>query len=156
MSVEGARPQATLGGWLKSWTDDVADVPDAKQGAGGLVLIIEDNERNLKLARDLLEIHGFRTAEATDATSGIALALQVQPDVILMDIQLPDIDGVTALQRLRADSRTASIPVLAVTAYAMTGDRRRFLNVGFDDYITKPLDVKRFPAQVGAHCRPRT
>jgi two-component system, cell cycle response regulator DivK len=121
--------------------------------ADGLVLIIEDNERNLKLARDLLEVHGFRTIEATDATSGIAMAIRSKPDVILMDIQLPDIDGVTALQRLRADPRTAAIPVLAVTAYAMAGDRRRFLNVGFDDYITKPLDVQRFPEQVSAHCR---
>ena len=120
--------------------------------ADGLVLIIEDNERNLKLARDLLQVHGFRTIEAMDAASGIALAIRSKPDVILMDIQLPDIDGVTALQRLRADPRTAAIPVLAVTAYAMAGDRRRFLNVGFDDYITKPLDVQKFPEQVSAHC----
>ncbi len=123
-------------------------------GDGALVLIIEDNERNLKLARDLLQVHGMRTAEAIDGTTGIALAVQLRPDVILMDIQLPDMDGVTALQRLRADSRTATIPVVAVTAYAVTGDRHRFLNVGFDDYIAKPLDVKRFPTQVGAHCRP--
>jgi two-component system, cell cycle response regulator DivK len=120
--------------------------------ADGLVLIIEDNERNLKLARDLLQVHGFRTIEATDATSGIALAVRSKPDVILMDI-LPDIDGVTALQRLRADSRTAAIPVIALTAYAVAGDRRRFLNVGFDDYIAKPLDVSKFPEQVGMHCR---
>ena len=121
--------------------------------ADGLVLIIEDNERNLKLARDLLQVHGFRTIEATDATSGIALAMRSKPDVILMDIQLPDIDGVTALQRLRANPRTAAIPVIALTAYAVAGDRRRFLNVGFDDYIAKPLDVAKFPDQVGAHCR---
>jgi two-component system, cell cycle response regulator DivK len=121
--------------------------------ADGLVLIIEDNERNLKLARDLLQVHGFRTIEATDATSGIALAMRSKPDVILMDIQLPDIDGVTALQRLRADARTAAIPVIALTAYAVAGDRRRFLNVGFDDYIAKPLDVSTFPDQVGMHCR---
>jgi two-component system cell cycle response regulator DivK len=121
--------------------------------ADGLVLIIEDNERNLKLARDLLQVHGFRTIEATDATSGIALAMRSKPDVILMDIQLPDIDGVTALQRLRADARTAAIPVIALTAYAVAGDRRRFLNVGFDDYIPKPLDVSKFPDQVGMHCR---
>ena len=121
--------------------------------ADGLVLIIEDNERNLKLARDLLQVHGFRTIEAMDATSGIALAMRSRPDVILMDIQLPDIDGVTALQRLRADARTAAIPVIALTAYAVAGDRRRFLNVGFDDYIAKPLDVSKFPEQVGVHCR---
>jgi two-component system cell cycle response regulator DivK len=118
----------------------------------GLVLIIEDNEKNLKLTRDLLQVKGFRTIEASDAITGIALAVEHLPSVVLMDIQLPDLDGEAALQRLRADTRTASIPVIALTAFAMTGDRERFLGAGFDDYVTKPIDVKTFPDFVGTFC----
>lgn len=117
-----------------------------------LVLIIEDNEKNLKLSRDLLQVKGFRTIEAMDAGSGIALALEHRPAVVLMDIQLPDMDGGEALSRLRADTRTASIPVIAVTAFAMAGDRERFLEAGFDDYVTKPIDVRSFPQFVGSFC----
>jgi two-component system, cell cycle response regulator DivK len=119
-----------------------------------LILIVEDNDRNLRLVRDLLRVKGFETAEARDATSGIALAAELRPALILMDVQLPDLDGVTALQRLRADSRTAAIPVVAVTAFAMSSDRERLLAAGFDGYVEKPIDVKRFPAQVGAMLRP--
>ena len=118
----------------------------------GLVLIIEDNEKNLKLTRDLLQVKGYRTIEAADATTGIALAAEHRPSVVLMDIQLPDMDGEAALRRLRADHRTASIPVIAVTAFAMTGDRERFLAAGFDDYVTKPIDVRTFPDFVGTFC----
>ena len=119
---------------------------------GDLVLIVEDNEKNLKLTRDLLQVKGFRTIEATDAAAGIALAVEHQPRVVLMDIQLPDMDGLEALAALRADGRTADIPVIAVTAFAMTGDRERFLEAGFDDYVTKPIDVRAFPALVGSFC----
>jgi two-component system cell cycle response regulator DivK len=117
-----------------------------------LVLIIEDNEKNLKLTRDLLQVKGYRTIEATEAGAGIALALEHLPSVVLMDIQLPDMDGREALAVLRADDRTAAIPVIAVTAFAMTGDRERFLAAGFDDYVTKPIDVRAFPELVGSFC----
>ncbi|MEY2567016.1 MAG: two-component system, cell cycle response regulator DivK [Actinomycetota bacterium] len=117
-----------------------------------LVLIIEDNEKNLKLTRDLLQVKGYRTIEATEAGAGIALALEHLPSVVLMDIQLPDMDGREALAVLRADDRTAAIPVIAVTAFAMTGDRERFLEAGFDDYVTKPIDVRAFPELVGSFC----
>jgi two-component system cell cycle response regulator DivK len=120
--------------------------------SGQLVLIIEDNEKNLKLTRDLLQVKGFDTIEATEAAAGIALALERHPDVVLMDIQLPDMDGREALGLLRADVRTATIPVIAVTAFAMTGDRERFLQAGFDDYVTKPIDVRAFPDLVGSFC----
>jgi two-component system cell cycle response regulator DivK len=95
--------------------------------AGELILIVEDNERNLKLARDVLQFGGYRTLEATTAEDGIALAQAERPDIILMDIQLPGIDGVTALGRLRAEPATAPIPVIALTAFAMKDDRDRFL-----------------------------
>ena len=117
-----------------------------------LVLIIEDNDKNLKLTRDLLQVKGFRTVEATDAAAGIALAVEHRPQVVLMDIQLPDMDGREALAVLRSDARTADIPVIAVTAFAMSGDRERFLEAGFDDYVTKPIDVRAFPDLVGSFC----
>ena len=117
-----------------------------------LVLIVEDNEKNLKLARDLLRVKGYRTVEAVDGGAGIAMAAEHLPTLVLMDIQLPDMDGWEALHQLRADPRTAHIPVVAVTAFAMEGDRERFLGGGFDGYITKPIDVRLFPGQVGAFC----
>jgi CheY-like chemotaxis protein len=120
--------------------------------AGQLVLIVEDNEKNLKLARDVLQYNGFRTIEAVNALDGIALAGQELPDLILLDIQLPDLDGVSALLRLRADDTTAAIPVVALTASAMTQDQERFLAAGFDGYLSKPISVKEFPAQVNHFC----
>ncbi|MHB8663562.1 MAG: response regulator [Acidimicrobiales bacterium] len=117
-----------------------------------LVLIVEDNEKNLKLVRDLLRVKGYRTVEAIDGGAGIAMAAQHHPTLVLMDIQLPDMDGWEALHQLRADPRTADIPVVAVTAFAMEGDRERFLAGGFDGYITKPIDVRLFPTQVGSYC----
>jgi two-component system cell cycle response regulator DivK len=122
--------------------------------AEDLILIVEDNEKNLKLTRDLLQVKGFSTIEAVDAAAGIALAIEHHPRLVLMDIQLPDMDGLEALAVLRADPRTAAIPVIAVTAFAMTGDRERFLAAGFDDYVTKPIDVREFPLLVGSFCGP--
>ena len=119
---------------------------------GQLVLIVEDNEKNLKLARDLLQYHGFRTIEAADAETGIRMALESPPDLILMDIELPGMDGVTALERLRADPATAGITVVAVTASVMPVDRERFARAGFAGIIVKPIDVKAFPNQVLAYC----
>jgi two-component system cell cycle response regulator DivK len=126
----------------------VTDLPSR-----GRILIVEDNERNLKLVRDLLEIEGYEIIEARNAETGVALATEQQPNLILMDVGLPDIDGVTALGRLRSDGRTASIVVVAVTAYAMAHDRRRLLDAGFDGYIEKPIDVQAFREQVGAMLR---
>jgi len=118
--------------------------------AGELILVIEDNEKNLKLVRDLLQFNGFPTMEATTAEHGLVLAAQHCPRLILMDIQLPDIDGVAALGLLRADRCTAAIPVVALTAFAMKEDRDRLLGAGFDGYLGKPIDVKAFPSQVRA------
>jgi two-component system, cell cycle response regulator DivK len=123
-----------------------------KIGSGQLVLIVEDNEKNLKLTRDLLQYHGFRTLEAPDAESGLRLAADHAPDVILMDIELPGMDGVTALEHLRADPTTAACTVVAVTASVMPADRERFVRAGFDGYIEKPIDIKTFPNQVLAFC----
>jgi two-component system, cell cycle response regulator DivK len=109
--------------------------------AGEHVLIVEDNALNMKLLRDVLAAKGYATLEATTGARAIELALQHAPDVILMDVQLPDVDGVEVLRRIRTDARTASLPVVAVTAQAMDGDRDRFLRGGFDEYLPKPLDV---------------
>ena len=119
-----------------------------------VILIIEDNPKNLKLARDVLNYNGFRTIEAENATDGIALAESQLPAVILMDIQLPDMDGVSALKRLRSQTATATIPVVALTAFAMDADRERLLAAGFDGYLVKPIDIKRFPQQVRDFCGP--
>ncbi len=120
--------------------------------ADELILIVEDNEKSLKLARDVLRFSGFRTLEAANATDGIALAEVQLPAVILMDIQLPDMDGVAALQRIRQGPATA-IPVVALTAFAMNADGERLLDAGFDGYLVKPIDIKRFPDQVRQYCR---
>jgi two-component system, cell cycle response regulator DivK len=113
-----------------------------------LILLVEDNEKNMKLARDLLQYHGFQTIEANNAEDGVALARERQPKLVLMDIQLPGMDGVTALGQLRADPTTARIPVCAMTASVMKEDRERFDKAGFDGFITKPIDVRLFPQQV--------
>lgn len=119
---------------------------------GRLILLVEDNEKNMKLARDVLRANGFSTLEATNGEEAVALARTDRPDLVLMDIRLPGIDGVEALGRLRADERTASIPVLAVTAQAMRGDREQFLAAGFDDYLSKPVDVGELVGVVKKHC----
>jgi CheY-like chemotaxis protein len=120
--------------------------------AGEQILIVEDNEMNLKLFRDVLTATGYRTLEASTGEQAYELALEHAPDLVLMDIQLPDIDGVEALRRLRADERTASVSVLALTAQAMHGDRERFLASGFDGYIPKPVDVVQLLVTVKDHC----
>jgi two-component system cell cycle response regulator DivK len=122
--------------------------------AGALILIVEDNDKNLKLARDLLQHDGFRTLEAETAAAAIALAEQHVPDLILMDIQLPDMDGVTALGRLRGSAATTSIPIVALTASAMAGDQERLLAAGFDGYLAKPIDIHNFSDSVRQYCEP--
>ena len=119
--------------------------------ANELILIVEDNEKNMKLARDVLRFHGFRTVEATDGETAVTMSVEQQPALILMDIQLPGIDGIVAMQRIRADERTRHIPTVALTASVMTGDRERFDDAGFDGFIAKPIDIKIFPDQVRAH-----
>jgi two-component system cell cycle response regulator DivK len=116
--------------------------------AGELILIVDDNEKNVKLARDVLRFAGYRTLEATSAEDAITLAHEHLPDVILMDIRLPGMDGTAAAARLKGEPRTASIPVVALTSFAMKGDRERFLAAGFDGYLEKPISVKEFPEQV--------
>ena len=112
--------------------------------AGELILIVEDNEKNRKLVRDVLQWKGYRTIEAETAEIGLALAREASPVLILMDIQLPGMNGIDALVALRADAATRSIPVVAVTASAMTQDRQRILAAGFDAYQSKPIDVRGF------------
>jgi len=110
--------------------------------AGELILIVEDNEKNRKLERDILQFHGYRTAEADNAEDGIALAQATPPALVLMDIQLPRMNGIEALRVLRSDARTRAIPVIAVTASAMTHDRKKIMAAGFDGYQTKPIRVR--------------
>lgn len=118
--------------------------------AGELILIVEDNEKNMKLVRDLLQFKGYRTLEATTAESGLALAASERPDLVLMDIQLPGMDGVTALGRLRGEPATADIRVVALTAFAMKDEQERLIQAGFDGYLVKPISVREFPGQVAA------
>ncbi len=123
--------------------------------AGERVLVVEDNEKSMKLFRDVLQATGYRTLEARTGEDAVALARLQTPAIVLMDIQLPGIDGVEALARLRADERTASIPVLALTAQAMHGDRDRFLDAGFDGYLAKPVDLVELLHAVEEHCADR-
>jgi two-component system cell cycle response regulator DivK len=110
-----------------------------------LVLIVDDNERNRKVARDVLRSAGFRTIEAATAAEGIALASEHLPDVVLMDLRLPDVDGTEAVRTLRAEPRTSRIPVVAVTALRLDARDDWLLDAGFAGYIVKPIDVDEFP-----------
>jgi two-component system, cell cycle response regulator DivK len=112
--------------------------------ADELILIVEDNEKNRKLVRDVLRFKGYRTIEAETAEVGLSLAQAEQPALVLMDIQLPGMNGIDALIRLRADAATRHTPVMAFTASAMTQDRQKILAAGFDAYQSKPIDVKGF------------
>jgi CheY-like chemotaxis protein len=120
--------------------------------SGERVLVVEDNEMNMKLVRDILQATGYSPLEASSGEQALALAVENAPALVLMDMQLPDIDGTEALQRLRSDERTAGIPVLALTAQAMQGDRERFLAAGFDGYLSKPVDIIDLVATVKRHC----
>jgi two-component system, cell cycle response regulator DivK len=113
-----------------------------------LILIIEDNEKNRKLVRDVLQVKGYTTIESETAEEGIKLAVDKSPALILMDIQLPGIDGITALKQLRADARTKGIPVIAITASAMTHNRQTMLAEGFDGYQTKPISLRDFLGEI--------
>jgi two-component system, cell cycle response regulator DivK len=119
---------------------------------GERILVVEDNEKNMKLFRDVLSATGYRTLEATTGGEAVEMATEHAPDLVLMDIQMPDFDGVEALRRLRSDARTASLRVLAVTAQAMQGDREHFLAAGFDGYLSKPVNVQELLGTVRRYC----
>lgn len=108
------------------------------------ILIVEDNEKNMKLARDILRAKGYAVLEAVNGLDGVKLALEHRPDLVLMDIQLPDINGIQAFERIRADAATARIPVVAFTASVTTGDRSRIGDAGFDAFLGKPIQLKEF------------
>ena len=116
--------------------------------AGELILIVEDNDKNRKLVRDVLQAKGHKTIESETAEEGLKLAIEKIPDLILMDIQLPGMDGITALKHLRAETQTKSIPVIAITASAMTYNRTTMLAESFDGYQTKPISLKDFLGEV--------
>ena len=117
-----------------------------------LVLIVDDNANNLKLARDVLLAAGFRTLEAATADEGIALANEHRPDVVLMDLRLPDMDGADVARRLANGARTAAIPVVAFSSLAFDDDTAWLRHAGFAGYLEKPIDVEEFPDQVRGYC----
>jgi len=119
--------------------------------ANELILIVDDNEQNRRLARKVLESAGFRTLEASGGIEGLSFAVEHRPDLVLMDIRMPDMRGTEVLQKLREDERTAAIPVVALTSSTMRGDRERFLADGFDGYLEKPIRVREFPDQIRKH-----
>lgn len=115
------------------------------------ILIVEDNPMNLKLIRDVLQIAGYETLEAETGETGVELARERHPAVILMDVNLPQMDGREAMKILKADASTRQIPIIAVTSLAMKGDRERLLAAGFDGYISKPIDIKELPRLVESY-----
>jgi two-component system cell cycle response regulator DivK len=118
--------------------------------ANELILVVEDNEQNQKLARDVLQVKGYRVLVAESAEAGLPMALKEKPDLVLMDIHLPGMNGMEALAKLRADAATRAIPVLAFTASVMPQDRRQIMSAGFDGFLSKPLDLKEFQETIAA------
>ncbi len=116
-----------------------------------VILIVEDDPKSLILTRDLLQVSGFTTIEATNGEQGVELARVKKPDLILMDIQMPDMDGLEATRILKADATTKNIPIVALTAYAMKGDKERVLEAGCDGYITKPIDIQELLKRVAEY-----
>jgi len=108
------------------------------------VLIVEDNDKNMKLARDVLQAKGYRTLEALTGEEGVRLAQEKKPDLVLMDIQLPGINGIEAFRQIRADDRTKRIPVIALTASVTPTDRSAIAAAGFDAFLGKPINLKEF------------
>jgi two-component system cell cycle response regulator DivK len=126
---------------------------DEPQGSapGRIILIVEDNELNLKLLKDVLDFRGYSTMVTGSGAEALNLARQNLPDLILLDIQLPDLTGTEVARRLKADGRTHAIPIIAVTAFAMSGDRERILESGCDDYISKPFSLQALLALIERH-----
>jgi len=118
--------------------------------ANELILIVEDNEKNRKLARDVLQVKGYRTIEAETAEAALALVTTQIPELVLMDIQLPGMNGIQALAKLRESPATKHIPVIAFTASVMPQDQHQIVSAGFDGFISKPISVKEFVATVAA------
>jgi len=116
--------------------------------ANELILIVEDNDKNMKLARDILQVKGYRTIEAESAEAGVPLATAQKPDLVLMDIHLPGMNGIEALKKLRASPETNRIPVLAFTASVMPQDRKEIMSAGFDGFVSKPINLKEFIASI--------
>ncbi len=116
-----------------------------------MILIVEDEPKNLTLLRDLLQVSGYSTIEATDGKQGVELAKTSKPDLILMDVQMPVMDGIEASRILKADATTSNIPVLALTSYAMKGDEERILQAGCDGYLAKPFDIKELLKRVAEY-----
>jgi two-component system cell cycle response regulator DivK len=116
---------------------------------GHRILVVEDNPLNLKLVRDVLTASGYDVVEAHTGEAGVALAADCDPDLVLMDLQLPGIDGYEALRLIRDDPRVGDVPVVAVTAFAMREDRERTARAGFDGYLSKPISVRDLATQVG-------
>jgi two-component system cell cycle response regulator DivK len=112
--------------------------------ANELILIVEDNDKNMKLARDILQVKGYRTIEAESAEVGVPLAAAQKPDLVLMDIHLPGMNGIEALKKLRASPETSGIPVLAFTASVMPQDRKEIMAGGFNGFVSKPVNLKEF------------
>jgi len=108
------------------------------------ILIVEDNEKNMKLARDILRAKGYATLEAVNGETGVRLALEHKPDLVLMDIQLPDINGIEAFGRIRGNADTSAVPVVAFTASVTANDRSRITDAGFDGFLSKPINLKEF------------
>jgi CheY-like chemotaxis protein len=118
------------------------------------ILIVEDNELNMKLVRTLLEFGGYDVFSAVDAEKGLQLARDHHPDLILMDIQLPGMDGLTATRIMKTDPELDQIPVIALTSFAMQGDEEKALDAGCDGYITKPIDTRAFVKNIAAYGHP--
>jgi len=118
------------------------------------ILIVDDNPVNLKLATDVLEMEGYAVEKAVDAEQAQEMLKSATPDLILMDIALPGMDGLTLTRKLKADKRLKDVPVVAMTAFAMKGDEQKALAAGCDGYITKPIDTRKLPQQVAAYLLP--
>ena len=124
---------------------------DKEGNVAKVVLIVDDEPKNLKLFRDLLQVAGYTVIEATDGKQGVELARTRKPNLILMDIQMPVMDGLEATRILKADATTRDIPIVALTSYAMSGDEQRMLQAGCDGYIAKPIDIHSFLKKVGEY-----
>ena len=118
------------------------------------ILIVEDNAANLQLVEYLLKVSGHQTLAATDGAEGVRLALEQPPDLVICDLQMPVLNGYEVLQRLREDSALRTIPVIAVTAFSMPGDRERVIQAGFDGYLTKPIEPETFVLRIEVHLPP--
>ena len=129
--------------------------PPSTAGAGGLlVLIVDDNDRNRKLARDVLEAAGLRTIEAASGRDGVARAVERRPDLILLDLRLPDMDGTDVARTLQDGAATTGIPIVALSALHQADTEERLLTAGFAGVLAKPIDVRMFPEQVRSFCPP--